>query len=96
LADRKEKPKNHQPKNPNEKIPHLRNRSPFFATTVRGVRLTETEMLQFKEKAAWQALQKTKRAMTLRKLVAPNMMAVYADGDLQHAERAGYDDEDGK
>jgi hypothetical protein len=51
----------------------------FFATTVVAFASPETEMLQSKEKAAWQAF-KDKKSDDFKKLVTPNMMAVYADG----------------
>jgi hypothetical protein len=56
----------------------------FFATTVVAFASPETEMLQSKEKAAWQAF-KDKKSDDFKKIVSPKMMAVYADGiyDLQ-------------
>jgi hypothetical protein len=55
----------------------------FFATMVVASASPETE-LQSKEKAAWQAF-KDKKGDDFKKVVASNMMAVYADGiyDMQ-------------
>jgi hypothetical protein len=52
----------------------------FFATTVLAIASPEVEMKpQSKEKAVWQAF-KDKKSDDFKKLVAPDMMAVYADG----------------
>lgn len=57
----------------------------LFATTLVALGSPEAEMLQAKEKAAWQAF-KDKKADDFKKLLSPDMVAVYSDGTfgLQH------------
>src|ERR1700751_2077340 len=56
----------------------------FLATFAISTAATNDDALQEKEKAAWQAL-KDKKADDFKKLVAANVVAVYADGmsDMQ-------------
>jgi hypothetical protein len=51
----------------------------FFATTVIAIASPDAEMLQFKEKAAWQAF-KDRKTDEFKKLVSSNLMCVYAEG----------------
>jgi hypothetical protein len=51
----------------------------FFATIVVANASPEADMIIAKEKAAWQAF-KDKKVDDFKKLLAPNMVAVYSDG----------------
>jgi hypothetical protein len=51
----------------------------LVATTVVAIASPETDMVQSKEKAAWQAF-KDKKADDFQKLVSADLVAVYADG----------------
>jgi hypothetical protein len=51
----------------------------FVATTVVAIALPETEMVQSKEKAAWQAF-KDKKADDFKNLVDKDFRGVYAEG----------------
>ena len=60
----------------------------FFATAMPSLAAPDQEAIIAKEKAVWQAF-KDKKVDDLRRLLSPDVVAVYADGIVKMQERLG-------